>query len=238
MNRVLPILFNTEMVQAILNGKKTCTRRIAKKVPSETYSADVEYDNGELKFYANYGGYMPDIATFIDEAVQLKPPYQLDDVLYVRETWCQYGDLSDDEKVIDGTEKYYYLADGENPTPYNYFLVHKKGYDEHREFPVWHPSIHMPKEAARIFLRIIDIRLERLQEITEDEAKAEGANWKNGKHIGVEKKMKQTVIERFAEIWDGTIEKMKLYKYGWEANPWVWVIKFERCENPEGWLNE
>ena len=238
MSRALPILFNTEMVQAILSNKKTCTRRIVKKIPPETHSVDGEYDDGELKFYANWGRYMPDNAMFVDGTVQLNLPYQPEDILYVRETWCKYGDLDDNDQVIEGTEKYYYRADGENPTPYNIFLDNRRRYDKNRYYPMWRPSLFMPKEAARIWLKVTDINLERLQDITEDEAKAEGANWKNGKNVGIEEKMNRTAIERFAEIWDGTISKTNLYRYGWKANPWVYVIKFERCEKPEGWTNE
>ncbi len=107
---------------------------------------------------------------------------------------------------------------------------------EDNEYPsadTWHPSIHMPKEAARIWLKVTDVRVERLQEITEDGAKAEGANFKNGKNVGFEEKMNRTAIERFTEIWNGTIKKSDLDRYGWNANPYVWVISFERCEKPK-----
>lgn len=92
----------------------------------------------------------------------------------------------------------------------------------------------MPKEAARIWLKVTDVRVERLQDITEDGAKAEGANFKNGKNVGFEEKMNRTAIERFTEIWNSTIKKSDFDRYGWNANPWVWVIEFERCEKPKG----
>ena len=104
---------------------------------------------------------------------------------------------------------------------------------EHKDRMPWKPSIHMPKEAARIWLKVTDVRVERLQEITEDGAKEEGANCKNGKNVGLEEKMRRTAIERFAEIWNSTIKKSALDRYGWDANPFVWVIEFERCENWE-----
>lgn len=97
----------------------------------------------------------------------------------------------------------------------------------------WRPSIHMPKEAVRIWLKVTDVRVERLQDITDEQAKAEGANWKNGKNVGFEEKMRRTAVERFAEIWNSTIKKSDLDRYGWDANPWVWVIEFERFEKPE-----
>lgn len=186
---IKPILFNTEMVRAILDGRKTCTRRVLKQ-PFEVHP------NGYITKPRGNERLCPYI-----------PPYQPGDILYVRETWCKgsYGN----EK-----EKYYYKADDNN------------------FFCTWHPSIHMPKEAARIWLKVMNVRVERLQDITDDGAKAEGANWKNGKNVGWEEKMRRTAVERFAEIWNSTIKKSDLDRYGWNANPYVWVIEFERCEKP------
>lgn len=187
------ILFNTEMVRAILDGRKTCTRRIVK--PQIT---------------AHYG------------AQCIKPPYQPGDILYVRETWCGwYLPLVGMHYCYRATE-----PDGnKRPT--------SPEYDCDVEKISWCPSIHMPKEAARIWLKVTDVRVERLQNITDDGAKAEGANWKNGKNVGWEEKMRRTAIERFAKIWDSTIKKSDLDRYGWNANPWVWVIEFERCEKTQ-----
>ena len=186
---IKPILFNTEMVRAILDGIKTCTRRVLKQ-PFEVHP------NGYITKPRGTERLCPYI-----------PPYQPGDILYVRETWCKgsYGD----EK-----EKYYYKADDNN------------------FFCTWHPSIHMPKEAARIFLKVTDVRVERLQDITDDGAKAEGANWKNGKNVGWEEKMRRTAVERFAEIWESTIKKTDKHIHGWNANPYEWVVEFERCEKP------
>lgn len=78
----------------------------------------------------------------------------------------------------------------------------------------WHPSIHMPREAARIFLRVTDVRVERLQEIDDNGIASEGL----------------AIGDPFDELWDRTIKKADRALYGWEADPWVWVIKFERCE--------
>lgn len=72
-----------------------------------------------------------------------------------------------------------------------------------------------------------------MQDITDEQAKAEGANWKNGKNVGFEEKMRRTAVERFAEIWDSTIKKSDLGLYGFDANPFVWAIEFERCEKPD-----
>lgn len=140
-------------------------------------------------------------------------PYQTGDILYVRETWSK------------GLERYIYRAD---------YSDTEKFYRNGKEIEMkWKPSIRMPKEAARIWLNVTDVRVERLQEITEAGAEAEGANFKNGKNVGFEEKMNRTAIERFAEIWNSTIKKANLDRYGWDASPWVWVIEFEQCEKPE-----
>lgn len=231
MHRMKPILFNTEMVQANLNGLKSATRRVAfqnedlRKFPRPD-NPDAWWFRGRV--YTNW-----DSAMRSPQGVLSLCRYKKGDILYVRETWCQYGKMDDSYRLIEGTEKYYYRADGENQTPFNDFLVQHPGWDEHREAPVWHPSIHMPKEAARLFLRVTNVRVERLRDITDDGAKAEGANWKHGHHVGVEEKMRRGAVERFAEIWDSTIKPADRDRYGWEANQWVFVIEYERCEKPE-----
>lgn len=195
--RERPILFSTEMVKAILDGRKTCTRR-AIKFPNGMTGRPVGKtgDNSNPLGVMYPGGIK-------------RPPCQPGDILYVRETWSEW------------TDGYLYKAWTE-PFP------------QPGQFPEikWKPSIHMPKEAARIWLKVTNVRVERLQDITEDGAKEEGANCKNGKNVGLEEKMRRTAIERFAEIWNGTIKKSALDRYGWSVNPWVWVIEFERCEKP------
>ena len=108
MSRVLPILFNTEMVRAILGGRKSCTRRVVKPQPTARYGAQC-----------------------------IKPPYQSGDILYVRETW---------KRALNG---YYYYEDWQR--------------DDIADITKWKPSIHMPKEAARIWLKVTNVRVERLQ---------------------------------------------------------------------------
>ena len=204
---VKPILFNTEMVQAILDGRKTCTRRVAKNVPDHTHRIEPIYENGRFQFDCFYSSYVAALDADADFCMPCFPPYQQGDILYVRETFIQAA-----------AHTFWYKADDNSWMP---------------EGLHWRPSIHMPKEAARIWLKVKDILVERLQDITEDGAKAEGANWKNGKNVGWEEKMNRTAIERFAEIWNSTIKKSDIDRYGWDANPWVWVIEFERCEKPK-----
>lgn len=205
---IKPILFNTDMVRAILDGRKTVTRRC------------VKFLNGKNP---NWTGYVKDGLMLYNGTNEpcIKPcPYQLGDILYVRETWSEHYTADSNGKLV-----YCYKADGTN----------LKSECLPGENNRWYPSIHMPKEAARIFLKVNGVRVERLQEITEEQAKAEGANWKNGKNVGFEEKMRRSAVDRFAEIWNSTIKKSDIDRYGWDASPWVWVIEFEQCEKPEGW---
>lgn len=198
-----PILFNTEMVRVIMEGRKTVTRRVV--MPKHLRVLDSHYHKEHPE--------VPD-KTLLEKLCL--PPYQPGDILWVRETWCKaHG-------------HYLYRAFpgiGMEPERQDAAM---------REMGLkWHPSIHMPKEAARLFLRVTDVRVERLQDIDDDGAKAEGANYQDGKNVGWEEKMRRTAIDRFAEIWDNTIKLADLTLYGWEANPWVWVIEFERISKDE-----
>ena len=216
------ILFNTEMVRAILMGQKTCTRRVVKGfIPDDAVWG---YTAFTPKGYISCRGTFP--VGYGEKFFKL--PYQKGDILYVRETWCRYGKLDDFDHVIEGTEKYYYLADGANPTPYNCFLVQRSGYDEYKDTPVWHPSIHMPKEAARIWLKVTDVRVERLQDIDGKGCVKEGIEEEPVKDVGDE-----FVKGMYHDLWDSTIKKSDIDRYGWDANPWVWVIDFERCDKPK-----
>lgn len=221
-----PILFNTEMVRAILDGRKTVTRRVC----------HITINNGEnvlhkrcctAEFPANN---MDGIcAEFFDcnhwYEGAAKPPYRPDDILYVRETWAIIG--------TDGTHhKYGYKADNE-------WLV-----------PMWRPSIHMPQEAARIFLRVTGVRVERLQDISVSGCIAEGIYWEDvtpnvsalpdnpafdmdAVIASLQEAEEQRLIRNsYGSLWDSTIKSKDRSNYGWEANPWVWVIEFERCDKP------
>lgn len=178
---IKPILFNTERVRAILDGRKSCTRRLVKPEPQGYFEVSEE----PLYIYDTDGN-----------QGKITPPYQPSDILYVRES---YSEL---------TFGYVYKADGEN-------------IDHLGNVIKWHPSIHMPKEAARIWLKVTDVRVERLQEMTDDDAEAEGCFDYTSTALG------------FPDVWDSTIKKSDLDRYGWDASPWVWVIEFERCEKPE-----
>ncbi len=199
---IKPILFNAEMVRAILDGRKTCTRRLVKFLPGEN---------------SQWTGYIKDglmLYNGRNEPCIRKVPYQLGDILYVRETWC--GLPVNEAGHMRGHTIYYYKADGE---------LRPKGWRG-----TWHPSIHMPKEAARIWLKVTNVRVERLQEIAAESALAEGAD----KYIHTNGELDENMtITSFIGIWNSTIKKSDLDRYGWNANPYVWVIEFERCEKPK-----
>lgn len=202
---IKPILFNTEMVRAILDGRKTCTRRLVKPQPDEkhTYPLGFVTDSTEKKKVGRFGFGIDEYGGSIQYE---KPPYQPGDILYVRETWCK-------GYLMNAKERYYYKADD------NDFLC------------TWHPSTNMPKQAARIWLRVMDVRVERLQEITAESALTEGAD----KYIHANGTLNEDqTITSFIGIWNSTIKKSDIDRYGWDANPYVWVIEFERCEKPEG----
>lgn len=215
-----PILFNTEMVRAILYGSKTQTRRIIKPQPTNPQWNNigwVGWDDGH--------GY------------QMKAPCNPGDILWVRETWV--FDSGDEDY---GTGCFMYKAD----MPIHIDAkdtAHGDDVDITAEDYKWHPSIHMPKEAARIFLRVKDVRVEKLQDITVLDAINEGCCGTICDHANANPTLRCTDCyntgwlespdTEFALLWDTTVKKTDLPVYGWEANPWVWVIEFERCEPPK-----
>jgi hypothetical protein len=214
---IKPILFNTEMVRANLDGRKSCTRRIVKPQPQGRLCyAFAGCDCGTWGYpsktaYENWGDEykLPEDITDEELKKRWKPPYHTDDILYVRETWCK------------GLERYIYRAD---------YSDTEKFYRDGKEIEMkWHPSIHMPKEAARIWLKVTDVRVERLQEITSEQISREGVEVEYPHVLNGEEKR-----YAFSTLWNSTIKKSDIDRYGWDANPWVWVIEFERCEKPEG----
>ena len=228
---IKPILFNAEMVRAILNGRKTCTRRIVKGyIPPDGefgYTAFTPQNAISCRgtFETSYPRYGEKF---------FKLPYQKGDVLYVRETWgwCPCWDCGLDT-TPDGCK---------NPVIYDWKKKEHGCYmyrascedSKYSSADTWHPSIHMPKEAARIFLKVTDVRVERLQEITVDDCHREGINIATSSVTDGEtlKRNHNFSLEKFETLWDSTIKKSDLNVYGWDANPWVWVVEFERCEKP------
>lgn len=218
MSRVLPILFNTEMVRANLEGRKSCTRRIVKGfIPND---AKWGYTAFTPKGYISCRG------TFADGYGEkfFKLPCEPGDILYVRETWehfeccCCEGDEHGNcyrEPQQSALNKscgcYMYRATDEI-------------YGDAR----WHPNIHMPKEAARIWLKVTNVRVERLQEITIDGIRNEGIS-----SMAVHAGDMEIALKEWKNLWNSTIKKTDLDSYGWEANPYVFVIEFIRIDKPE-----
>ena len=192
-----PILFNTAMVRAILDGRKTVTRRVVKARNTEILDKS-KWSKGPYWFDVIKTKNGQKIAT----ADKILPPYNPGDILYVRETWrCIEASCPPSNCTIEykagGTERFCGII--ALPT----------------EGGEWKPSIHMPKEAARIFLRVTNVNVERLQDITEEEKLKEGAPIGWGQY-------------NFYELWDSTIKEADKPLCVWDANPLVWVIEFER----------
>ena len=223
-----PILFSTSMVQAIIAGNKTMTRRVIKPQPPYGWFHEDEIE--PLTHWWTEHDWDDDMMGWFPSYDKgLKQPYQPGDILWVRETWCNLWHLDSHDQIIEGTEAFYYAADGYNPTPFNHF-PDADGYTGGRECPRWKPSIFMPKAACRIFIRVKNVRVERVQEISDDEARREGA-WLlcYDAKTGEEKSDNRTL---FKIIWNELNAKRG---YGWDINPWVWVIEFERVDKPDGW---
>lgn len=191
-----PILFNTEMVQAILDGRKTVTRRVIKPQPKNAHTLlDIDDDNAIFLCGSIKNGICSDWEEF------RKLKYKVGDILYVRETW---------HKDID---RYMYKAN---------YTKHEKFYMDGNEIKLkWKPSIHMPKEAARIFLKVTDVRVEKLQDIKN--------GWKFAEEGIIEEHgFRSEMANEFIDLWDGAIKKQNIETFGWDANPYVWVYEFER----------
>lgn len=219
MSRTLPILFNGEMVRAILYGRKTVTRRVIKhdKV-SAVLNSPVRTENPDI----------PD-EKFIKCLVNA--PYEPGDILYVRETWAYgYIETSDQPGVNEAWFEPVKAGkhDGYIGTLSRYFYKANKDAPADDLGIIWKPSIHMPKEAARIWLKVTNIRVERLMDISGGELLKEGIE----KPLLFDGNVK-TAFDKFKELWNTTIKKTDLDRYGWEGNPWVWVIEFEQSEKPE-----
>lgn len=220
---IKPILFNTEMVRAIMDGRKTCTRRVI-KLPWEECPACKYVHNEYIYDKMAENVYCARCGCPLEP--ERRSPYQPGDILYVRETWMDYAGLT------------MYKADCDI---YRLDSLNFAGFG-------WKPSIHMPKEAARIWLKVTNVRVERLQEITETQTEEEGFLFtppclhRTGENYcdidgpcgSKIKYCDMSAGELFGKVlWDSTIKKTDIDIYGWDANPWVWVIEFERCEKPK-----
>ena len=226
------ILFNQEMTKAILEGRKIVTRLLVK-------SKDLKRQYNGLYTLYSYGDCYEDC--YLDDLYEngyINAPYQIGDILWVREAW-NICNMDIENNLIT----FIYKADEKEGKSANTIAVSNELYKKY-DYPMtennseWLPSIHMPKEAARIFLKVTDVRIKRLQDITEEQILKEGLSpyddkcqderWKptyNDPDSGGDPQLKQG----FEILWDSTVKKDS---QKWDANPWIWVIEFERCEKP------
>ena len=232
MSRVLPIIFNTEMVRGIVDDRKAVTRRVVKKSQCTFFTKKEPRDLQKKDLYYPY-----DIMTDAELIANIyRSQYNPGDILYVRETWAfipcigcdgkykrkggpincyeyQAVEYDDGESISDGC--FVYRADCPYP-----------------EKVSWRPSIHMPKQAARIWLKVTNLYVERLKNMSLDDFLKEGVIIRPESFSDPENAYQQAKTE-FIHIWDSTIKKPDLEMYGWDASPWTWVIEFERCERPD-----
>ena len=239
-----PILFNTDMVRAILDGRKTVTRRVVKQGKStpkyhnrDKFYGVVDHLNNDYKNC--YAGFYNDNDIFygtngerLIDAIYFKAPYKVNDVLYVRETWqswscaeCDCECVPDNGNGCCTMPKYLYRA------------------SDDETYKGWKPSIHMPKEAARLFLRVTDVRVEKLRDMKLEDFLKEGIsiNAEKLKTIHsvvstpdeIEKAERLAYMEaanKFKDLWNSTAGKPfspERYSNNWYGNPYVWVIEFE-----------
>lgn len=225
-----PILFNTEMVKAILEGRKTVTRRKIEKWngASDTSGFWRNIDENGKTYIKDYNR----SSCWQEESHYIRDyaKYQKGDILYVRESFMDH---------------HTYFLHNDLPNPH---ILYRADYDEEDAslmscgIDKWKPSIHMPKEYARLFLKVTDVRIERLQDIRYYEIFKEGiksADVCNSKcHNDLLCAIKQAcgvcfVIDVFKTLWNSTIKKTEMDQYGWDANPWVWVYEFEVISKEE-----
>jgi hypothetical protein len=227
MNKEKPLVMSTESVQAILAGRKTQERISVGTNPEYIYRVVGEAGNDNNPLGLSY--------LFGIE----RPRYDIGDILWVKETWCEVPYKSNCE-IINGTlvsfPQYAYKADS---------AVDYTG--------LWRSSHRMPRAAARIFLRVVSVRIERLQDISEADAIAEGVPQYEGEGVpaiccrackgtgfaimpvngGASESdcpKCDTAVKRYHNLWDFHNAKRNHGAYAWEKNPWVWVYEFERSD--------
>jgi hypothetical protein len=258
-----PILFSTDMVQAILAGRKTQTRRVVNPQPADHHWEmfnSAEYPNGRKYTHhlnlveCDRGQFLHSwhsLGDHIDSSEEcnqriLCPYGKPGDLLYVRETWKPTGwsmdgsdwniaykaggsnmivphmfDDGDNQKEQDFWMKLSdQLDDAGCPFDEDTFMYQNVG-----EYLPWKPSIHMPKNASRIWLRVKDVRVERLQQISEQDAVAEGIEVDEMNHVVRNNDVNWGgAVGEFANLWDSINADRG---FSWESNPWVWAVEFE-----------
>lgn len=243
-----PILFSTIMVQSILAGNKTQTRRIIKPQPKNHDHLDYvgaewknelpDYINSESTTNEYYCRLCGDGVTMSGHSIY-KSKYQVGDILWVKEMYYAYGMWLKNGHTKSGKQKWRFFDTTLTGFEYHYFdnppdtiLPNTK-----REIYGWfkRSSLFMPYKAARIFLKVTNIKVERLQDISNEDAIAEGvgsgfqmnAGWPDYEHIenGICTLTQDTAEMSYASLWESINGKGS-----WDLNFWVWVIEFEKTE--------
>lgn len=209
-----PILFNTEMIRAILDGRKTVTRRVVK----EPYYIDDEEASRVSGLAIHRGTNMTHGMPYPDS------PYRPGNILYVRETW-QFLPCIDCPEQFSSCDRQPIEYENSNMVAEGCYIYKADCLDPSRV--CWRPSIHMPREAARIFMRVTGVRVERLQDIMQSPPDPDNQIVKEGLRYGCD----------FIAVWNSTIKPADRALYGWDANPWVWVIEFERISKKEAYAH-
>lgn len=233
-----PVIFNGEMVRAILDGRKTQTRRVMKHQPKQhdhkNYDTAPWSDAPPAYYNVNSADwackYCGEGIGFDGRSVYRCPFGQVGDRLWVRETWGVVShDFDENERIIDWVPDRPATAIHEMPFGNGYYSGHAiyaadgeftwGDDDGHGERSCWKPSIHMPREACRILLEITAVRVERLNDISQEDARAEGVA--PSQHIITPPEALYRV--GFLKLWQSIYGEES-----WRANPWVWVIEFRR----------
>lgn len=232
MTTARPILFSAPMIRALLDGSKTQTRRIVKQQERLRLGHDVLHRGDTLPEYRNeHGGWQQ----WVPNAKTMRCPYGAPgDVLWVRETWCINGFPS----TATSPEHCYFAASDEAQAAHDgdgFTIFNKDG----SERSPWKPSIHMPRWASRLTLQLTDVRIERLQDISEQDAIAEGCGpviaddlktHPLAKHIG------PAPVNHYAALWERI--NGETGPRSWDANPWVWALTFNvNQQNIDAYLN-
>lgn len=206
MTKEHPILFNGAMVRAILSGQKTQTRRVLKQATGPSLSVDMSEDSPGVAELSWLHGAGP--GHDVEEEIARVPcPFgKPGDRLWVRETWMDLTGTGISHWDVATGKRARYAYGAESPPG-------SESDEARKDFGLkWRPSIHMPRQACRLVLEVTDVRVGRLQAISEADARAEG----------VDPEMPDECVLAFQRLWESINGPAN-----WDSNPWVWVIEFK-----------
>ena len=211
-----PIVLSADDVKAVLDGRKTMMRQVMKPQPVR---------NGAFWELGGAGWSGNTVTPVYGHSLYNRMPHKPGDVLWVREKWrtvdyeyhdCKWSASIEYADGLKGLRVFWY-----NNTDLGIpddCIYSKTG---------WQPPRHMPREAARLFLRVKDVRVERVQDISTSDCEREGIASDIDRFNGLMTPHHDWIVGEFARLWDTLNAKRG---YGWDSNPWVWVYEFERVE--------